>query len=128
MITQQYQQGEHSIKIEIAESLEDAELNNFKKGEYTRYYINNKLTDNYYAMIRFIIEEAKKNKQRFIPSGTEIMKKREELFQKQNETISEYLKKLKEQYKNMSIPENILENVNEIIDKMDPITNTRITK
>lgn len=128
MITQEYKQGQHKIKIEIAETLEDAEKNGFSNGEYSRYYVNNKLTDNYMAMMRFIIDESKKNKERLVPIGKDLLKKREEMFLRQEEAMSQQLRKLKEAYSKMGIPEKALENINDIINKLDPITNIRVAK
>lgn len=121
MITQTYQQGEHEIKIESAESLEDAQNNNFKEGVYTRFYINNKLSDNYMAMIRFIVDEVKQNKNSPISTSKNLMEQRKEMFQKQSEEINQQLNKIKNQYKEIGIPKNIIDKVDNFAEKINSI-------
>ena len=62
MITQTFKQGDHEIKIESAESIEDAKKNNFKEGTYSKYFLDGKIVENYSALIQFIVGNAKKNK------------------------------------------------------------------
>jgi len=126
MITQNFKQGNNEIKIEIAESLEDAEKNKFPKDIYSKYYINNKKIENYNAMIRFIVDESKKNKAMLVPSNNDLIKQRENMFKRQNEEISNRLQGLKETYSGMNIPEKILNEINKNIDKLDPLTGMRI--
>lgn len=121
MITQTYKQGEHEIKIESAESLQDAKSNGFRNGQYTKFYVNGKLTDNYMAMIRFIVDESKKNKSRLVPSGRSLIEMRNEMFDRQKKSISDQLENLKNQYGEMGIPNNILDKTNDFIDKINPM-------
>lgn len=121
MITQTYKQGEHNIKIESAESLDDAQQNNFRDGEYTRFYVNDKLVDNYMAMIRFMVDEVKNNKNNLVPNSKELMKQREKMFEKQNDEINKQLKNLKKQYGEMGIPENVINKIDDFIVKINPI-------
>lgn len=127
MITQKYKQGEHEIKIESAESLQDAQDNNFKEGEYTKFYVNGKLTDNYMAMIRFIVDEARSNGNNPVPTGIDLMKQRTEMFEKQNEEINKHLNNIKNQYGEMGISQDIIDKVDEFIGKIDP-TGMRVKK
>ncbi len=127
MITQEYKQGKHTIKIESAESIEDAKKHSFREGEYTRCYVNDKLTDNYMAMIRFIVEEAKTNQETLIPSGPDLMKLREQMFENQNKEITNQLNKLKEQYKGLNLPPDVFGKVDDFINKIDP-SGVRIKK
>lgn len=121
MITQAYKQGEHTIKIESAESLEDMKKNDFKEGEYHRYYVDGKLTGNYMAMIRFIVDESKKNQTRLIPSGPSLETLRKEMIQRQDEAIHEQLNKIRKEYSQMVIPSDILKKSNDFINKIDPL-------
>jgi mevalonate pyrophosphate decarboxylase len=127
MITQKYKQGEHEIKIESAESLQDAQNNNFKEGEYTKFYVNGKLTDNYMAMIRFIVDEVRTNGNNPVPTGMDLMKQRTEMFEKQNEEINKHLNNIKNQYGEMGISQDIVDKVDEFIGKIDP-TGMRVKK
>jgi len=121
MITQTFKQGEHEIRIESAESLEDAKKNNFSDGVYTKFYVNGKLTDNYMAMIRFIIDEVKANKNSLIPTGPDLMKQREKMFENQKKEVSNHLNKLKSQYGEMGFPDEVFEKVDDFMQKIDPI-------
>lgn len=121
MITQTYKQGEHEIKIESAESLEDAQNNNFKEGVYTRFYINNKLSDNYMAMIRFIVDEVKQNKNSLISTNNTLMEQRKQMFKKQNEEMNKQLDTIKEQYEDMGIPKNIVDKIDNFAERINSI-------
>lgn len=128
MITQNYKQGKNEIKIEIAETLEDAKENNFSDGEYNRFYINGRKTDNYMAMIQFIVGESKKNKSKLVPTGEDLNKLRVEMINNQRKEISNRLQQLKNTYKNMGVSEDVLKQMNDAIDKIDPITGLRVKK
>jgi arginine/lysine/ornithine decarboxylase len=123
MIIQEYTQGKHKIKVEVADSVEDAKANNFHEGEYSRYYINGKRVDNYLAMMKFIVEETKNNRNSLTLSPENIQKMRKELFQKQQDLFQNQLTLLKKQYKDM--PEHILADMNSYMEKLDPATNIR---
>jgi hypothetical protein len=118
MITQQYTQGNNEIIIETAESIDDAKKNNFKEGEYSRYYVNGKIVENYLSMIRFMVDAIKENKQSFIPDS-ELAGKRMEMLQKQNEAMKNQMIKLKSQYQTLNVPEAILMTLDEAIKKID---------
>ena len=119
MITQKFNQGKHEIKIETAESLEDAKKNNFPEGIYTKHYLDGKPIENYVAMMRFIAEEAKSNNSKIIPSEKDIFKIRNELLSNQNKKMREQLENIRKQYQQMSIPEHLLKNIDNLIDKLD---------
>lgn len=121
MVTQKYKQGDNDIKIESAESLADAKENGFEEGEYHKYYVNGKITKNYMAMIRFIVDESKKNMNRMVPTGPKLSELREEMIDRQNKSISEQLNKIKHQYSVMNISEDFLNKSNNFIKKIDPI-------
>lgn len=123
MIIQEYTQGKHKIKVEVADSVEDAKANNFHEGEYSRYYINGKRVDNYLAMMKFIVEETKNNRNSLTLSPENIQKMRKELFQKQQDLFQNQLTLLKKQYKDM--PEHILADMTSYLEKLDPATNIR---
>jgi hypothetical protein len=123
MITQEYTQGKHKIKVEVADSVADAKANNFQEGEYSRYYINGKRVENYVAMMRFIIEETKNNHNSLMLSPENIQKMRKELFQKQQKLFTDQVEELKKQYKDL--PEHIMVDVNSYLEKLDPATNIR---
>ena len=120
MITQIFKQGDHEIKIESAESLEDAKKNGFPEGIYSRQFINGKIVDNYVAMMRFITEEAKTNNSKLIPNEKDLVKTRNEMLRTQNSAILKQMEELKKQYGQMNLPENVLKNIDDMIDKMNP--------
>lgn len=128
MITQEYTLGEHQIKIESVESIEDAREQKCAEGEFTRYYINGKKVENYMAMIRFIVDESQKNNARLIPSGEKITELRKQLFQNQSKALNEQIEKIKTQYKNMNVPQDVLLQIDEYLTKLDPVTNLRVVK
>lgn len=127
MITQEYKQGKHTIKIEQAVSLEDAKNNGFHSGTFTRYYVDGKITENYMAMIRFIVEEAKKNNSSLIPPNEkELREKRAKMFAQQKEDMMAHVRQLKETYGD-SIPEDTLKQIDDYVDKLN-ITGMRDTR
>jgi len=119
MITQHLKQSNNDIRIESAESVEDAKNNNFIKGEYVRYFINGKQVQSYAAMIKFIIEETKKNGEKFSADKNELKKIRRQMIQNQTDSLKKHLNELKRQYINMGISENALTDINKMIEKID---------
>lgn len=127
MIIQEIKQGENVIKIESIESLEDGKVNNFGEGEYTRFYVNGKRTDNYMAMIQFIVAEAKNNKTVPIPNTHELVKQRNQMFDNQAAEINRQFDELKKQYKEMGIPDKVLDTIDDFKNKIDP-TGVRVKR
>jgi hypothetical protein len=125
MITQKFNQGKNEIKIETAENIEDMKKNGFVEGQYSRYYVNGKQTENYMAMIGFIVEETKKNRKKFIPDEKSIYTLRDEMLKKQYEAIQKEFEKIKEYYTQENMPMNILHSIEDMIKKVD-ITGIRI--
>lgn len=119
MITQKFKQGKHEIRIENAESLEDAKKNNFPDGVYNRFFINGKPVTNYMAFVRFIVDEIKNNKTEIIPQSTDLIKKRNEIIQKNNENIKKEMLKVKELYGKHPVANEMLKNIDDVIKKID---------
>ena len=118
MITQIVKQADNEIKIESAESLEDAKKNGFPKGEYSRYFLNNKPLPGYMAMIQHIINESPKNGS-FIINTADLLQKRKEMFENQIKTMKNQILALKEQYKGQGISEISLKALDDYINKID---------
>jgi hypothetical protein len=119
MITQTIKQGENVIRIENAENLEDAQKHGFKNGEYSRYFINDKLVSSYMVLVKYIIEETKKNKESFIPDKNNLKKIKKEMFEKQTTDMKTQLLKVKEHYTNFNLPESFFKNIDSMIEKID---------
>ena len=120
MITQSFKNGDTEIRVESAESLEDAKTNGFEDDNYTRYFINNKPVVNYSAIIHFIVQETARTGKKFIPpTYAELQKRQREMIQKQNENIKRELEKLKKQYKDAGVPDHVIKQLEESIDKID---------
>lgn len=120
MITQSFKNGETEIRVENAESLEDAKINNFQDGVFSRFFINDKPVVNYMAMIRHIIDESRKTGNRFIPpSPATIEAMRNDMANKQNQEMKSQLEKIRTQYKQMGAPEHILKDLEDSINKIN---------
>lgn len=119
MVTQTYKQGNHEIKIEIAESIDDAKKNNFENGVYAKYYIDNKRVANYYAMIRFMSEEAKKTHQPIIQDENKLVQIRNEMLHNQNKERKKQLEDLKNKYVSMGISSEIIKEIDVAINKIN---------
>lgn len=119
MITQTIKQGENSIRIENAETIEDAKKNNFKTGEYCRYFVNNVLVSNYMELIKYIIDETKRNKSSFVPNSQEIKKIRQEMSEKIKNDTREQMNAVKEHYKNINLENSLFNNIDEMLNKLD---------
>lgn len=115
MITQKFHKGKKEIRIEIAESIDDAKKNDFKDGQYQRYYIDNKPTDSYMSVINFIVSESKNN-EKFIPDEKTFLSSRNELFKNQKKQFEGQFENIKKMYKDMNVPQ-------EQIDKIDDFKN-----
>jgi hypothetical protein len=119
MITQEIKQGDNVIRIENAESLEDAKKHKFKEGVFNRYFVNNKPVDNYMVLIKYIIEETKKNGQAFIPEQKKLNELRKDMFVNRNNAIKQQLEELKEHCQSSDLNLNVLKSIDEMIDKID---------
>lgn len=120
MITQNFKNGETEIRIENAESLADAKANGFTDGVYSRYFINNKPVQNYMAMVRYIVDETKRTGKKFIPPTPEALKNlQREVIQKQNNEMRLQYQKLQAHYKQIGVPEQVLKQLDDMIDKID---------
>lgn len=120
MITQILDQHENKIRIESAESLEDAEKNGFRAGEYSRYFVNDKPVASYMLLMKFIMEETKKNKKKFIPNTADLIKQRKTMLLEQNNLMKKQLENLKKAYSGMgSSGESMLQNLEAMIDKLN---------
>ena len=112
MITQEYKQGIHNIKIESAESVQDAQRNGFIEGQYSRYFLDGKKTDNYNSMINFIMGNVD---QTLVPTEKDLNATRDQMLATiQKETI-ESIDKLKKQYIEQGQPKDVIDSLNEMI-------------
>lgn len=109
MITQIFKQGENVIRFEQPETIEESKKVGLKPGQGQRYFINDKETDNIMAVMRFIIDESKKNKQNFIPS--DMKKARENLFKAQQKAMDDQVEMVKQHYKSMNAPQEVIDQI-----------------
>jgi len=114
MIVQKFKQGTHEIKIEIAENLEDMKKNGFKDGQFNKYYVDGKYVDTYGEMIGYIIEENRKNRESIIPNREKTEELRKKMIQNTNNDIIKSLDILKEQYRVMGVPYEMLQKIEDI--------------
>jgi len=119
MITQNIKQGKNEIKIEIAESLDDAAKNGFKQGEYNRYFVNGKTVSSYGVLIKYMVDETYRNKESFVPDGKNLLKIRRELFRKQNDEMKKNLEDIKKTYEGFNVDPSFLKNIDSMIDKIN---------
>ena len=128
MITQSFKNGESDIKIEYAESLQDAKNNKFPEGVFSRFYLNGKPVNNYMALMKYIVEETRKTGKRFIPPSPEEMKKKQDEFlKKHNDEVKRQLEEMKTQYQGMGVPDNVIKHLEESIKKLD-LAGVRVEK
>jgi ATP-dependent Lon protease len=120
MIKQVFKNGENEIRIENAESLDDAKSNNFPDGIYSRFFINNKPVQNYQALLRYIIDETQKSGRQFIPPSPEELKAlQKQVLETRNSEIKKEYQKIYNEYKQQGVPEHILKEIEDNISKID---------
>ena len=110
MITQKYGNGNIDIKVEVAESLEDATKNNFLENEYSRYVVDGK-TVSYADMIQSIIKKTHENKKSLIPSKDEIKKIQSQMMESQKNILIGGLKDMLAQYKTHGYPQQAIDDI-----------------
>jgi hypothetical protein len=118
MISQEYIQGKNKIRIDSAESIEDAKRNMFNDGEYSRYFVNNKIVT-YGTLMNTIIAEAKENKNSVIKNEQELLKSRNEMLNNQTKVMKDSIRDLKQHYKTLNVPQNIFDEIDKFYDKID---------
>lgn len=121
MITQKFNQDKNEIRIESAESINDAKANGFEKGIYSRYFVNDKPVKNYQAMIRFIVDESQKNNSRFIPDEKNAVKMRNQMLENKNKEMKDFIDDLRNKYKAAGMDTTDFDNYNEMLKKMNSI-------
>ena len=120
MISQTIKNGESEIRTEHATSLEDAKINGFPEGMFSRFFINNKPVQNYMVLAKYIVEETQKTGKRFVPpSQAELKKLQMEMLKTQNEEIISKYKELQSEYKKNGAPDYLLKQLDEAIEKID---------
>jgi hypothetical protein len=112
-------QGDNKIRIETAESIEDAKKNNFRDGEFSRYFVNDKPVQSYMTFIRFIAEETKKSKNTLIPDGKKIESLRQEMLKNQNDSMRKGLEDIRRQYGSAGAPDSVMKEIDDMIKKID---------
>ena len=120
MITQKFSNGISEIRVETAISIEDAKENNFPDGLFSRYFIDGKPTPSLMGMVNHIIKESHKSGKSFYPqSPEELRKMQQDMMLQQSENLKKHLLKLKAQYKEMNVPDNIMDQVDSMMRKID---------
>lgn len=120
MITQKFKQGNNEIIIESAETLEDAKKNNFPEGVYSRFLINGKQIQSYLALVKFIAEETKKNKNPYLlQNKDELMEHRKKMILQEREEMKKQYEAVKNRYGKTEYTEQILKLMDEMIEKVD---------
>jgi len=127
MITQEIKQDKNVIKIETAESLEDAEKNKFKNGEYHRFFVNGKSVSSYMTLIKYIISETQKNGKKFISDEKSLKTMRDKMITDRNNELKKQLQQIKQNYKDFNVDESFFKNIDSMIDKIDE-TGIRVVK
>jgi len=118
MITQKLMQGENEIRIESAESLDDAKKNSFREGEYSRYFVNGKPVATYMLLMKYMIDETKKNGKSFIPDSGKLIEMRRQMIETQNKEIRTKLVEMRKQFGN-NISDYTLKMMDEMSRKID---------
>jgi len=121
MIIQTIKQGENVIRIENAESLEDAKENKFKDGEYSRYFVNDQPVSNYMSLIKYIVAESAKANKPFIPDKKNSIKLRKELFDNQKKEIKKQFENVKQYYSDKNMDKSFFKNIDDMIEKVNEI-------
>ena len=119
MIIQKFKQGDNEIRIESAESVEDAAKNGFNQGEYSRFFVNNKSVPSYMTLIQYMISETHRHKTPFIPNTKEIIEQRKDLLRRQNADMKKQILELKKMYGSSGLSEEMLKPLDMMIEKID---------
>ena len=119
MITQKFKNGESEIRIESAESQADATTNGFPEGNYSRYFINDKPVDSYFAIINHIIDSTKKGGAFKTPTKDELLKLQKDVIENQKKAMREQMEMLKKQYASIKLPDEVLAQFDKIFESID---------
>lgn len=119
MITQKFKNGQSEIRIESAESVDDAKINGFIEGQYTRYFIDDKPSFSYMAVISHIIDNTKNGNTFKAPTEKEIKELQKDIISRQKKMMLDQLSELKARYKSMNVPEEVLIQFDKMSESMD---------
>jgi len=119
MITQKLMQGSNEIRIETAESIEDAKKNKFPEGEYSRYFVNEKPVKNYMTLIQYMVEETKKTGKSFVPEKIKALEIRNKILRTHNEELKKHIQDIKNKCSEIGMNQLSIDNLNSIMEKID---------
>ena len=119
MITQEYMQGENKIRIETAESIEDAKRNEFRTGEYSRYFVNGQAVSNYLTLIRYIVDITRESGKSILPDSSKIEELRNQMLNRQKDEMIKGLEQIKQQYGKESVPDSVMKELDGMIKKVN---------
>ena len=127
MITQKFKNGSSEIRIESAISLDEAKIHGFPEGVYSRYFIDDKPVDSYFGIVDHILKSAKTGNTFKTPSDVELKTMQRNLVDNQKQEMKKQIDKLKATYKEMDIPDSVLDQFDYMVDSMD-IRGVRVAK
>jgi hypothetical protein len=119
MITQKFKNGTSEIRIESAESLQDAQENNFPNGSYSRYFINGKQADSYAAVVNHIVSSSASGGSFKMPSIQELQKLQEDILMNQKIDMLNQIEKIKQSYAGFDVPKECLDQLDAMAKSID---------
>ena len=117
MIVQEHKAGNSTIRVEQAESLEDAKKNNFPTGIFSRYLVDGKSVT-YTAMVHYIISKSKENAKTLAMTKEEVEKKQRQAIENQKKGLKESFNLLKKEYEKNNAPKEVLDQIDNHVDLM----------
>ena len=119
MIIQTFKHKSGDIRIENAETLEEAKKEGFPDGVFSRFFIGDKQVTTYNEVVAHIVKQARAGSVFTPPSVSELKTMQQQMIQKQKDMMIEQLEKLKKTYAGMNIPTEALAHFDKAMDAIN---------
>lgn len=127
MITQTFKHKDGDIRIENAETLEEAKAKGFQDGVFTRYFVGDKQITAYGDLIKHIIDKTCTGAMFQPPSQKELQKMQREMISSRKRELTEQLERLKKSYAGVNIPKEVLAQIDKMMEAID-LSGVRVTQ
>lgn len=118
MITQKYKNGNLEIRVESAESVEDAKKNGFAEGQFCRYYINGKPCQAYGEVVAAIIKSSRESREKFVvPSQSDLKKMQSDMMKKHIGAMKKEIENIKKT--RPGLPAAFFSDLESMVEKID---------
>lgn len=127
MIKQTFKHSDGDIRIENAETLDEARKEGFPEGVFTRYFIGDKPVSTYGEVIQYILKSAKRGSMFQPPKKDDLKTMQQNMIREQKNMMITQLENLKKSYGGANVHPDVLKQFDKAIEAID-LSGVRVTQ